>query len=96
MPPLNVTFVAASSKCNCSAEDVPSFAVSEGDALRRHFEVDHCCHWTRTQSQSTFGCFGNCLRPRQRFGFHRVQVKDVAGLEMGEMKTCCIHQHKCY
>lgn len=64
----------------------PSFAVCQSDALSRHFEVDHCCHWTWTQSQSTLGCLGNRLGPRQRLGFHRVQVEHVAGLFMREMR----------
>lgn len=57
----------------------PSLAVGQSDALRGHFEVDHCRRGTWTQSQSACGCLGDGLRTRQRFRFHRVQVEDVAG-----------------
>lgn len=49
--------------------------------------MDHGCCWTWTQSQSTLSCLGNSFRPRQRFGFHRVQVQHVAGLYVREMRT---------
>lgn len=53
-------------------------AICEGDALRRHFEVDGCCRGQRVDGHRFADCLGDSLRTGQRLHVHRADVKNIA------------------
>lgn len=61
----------------CCLNSLP-LAVSERDALLRHFKVDGGGVGQRAAGQRLADGLGHSLRPRQRLHVYRVDVEDVA------------------